>query len=81
MHPILIVALVEDRHRYCLCGAVNGKLHQLCRNCLPRMIWRRQISRSSRGVIRLQAHRRTRGASTLAAATSMLRITGAGGRS
>jgi hypothetical protein len=33
MHPILVAALAEDRHRRCPCGAVAQRPHRPCRNC------------------------------------------------
>ena len=33
MHPILVVALAEDRHRRCPCGAVTQQLYPLCPGC------------------------------------------------
>jgi hypothetical protein len=33
MHPMLVAALAEDRHRHCPCGAVIQQLYRLCRAC------------------------------------------------
>ena len=82
VHPKLIVAIVKDRRRSRPCGAVTGQLHRLRHKCLARKIWRRQISRCSRNVIQRQANRRALPlAWTLAAAASMFRVIGTGGRS
>ena len=33
MHPILVAALAENRHRRCPCGAVARRPHRPYRNC------------------------------------------------
>jgi hypothetical protein len=33
MHPILVAALAEDRHRRCPCGVVTQRPYRLCRGC------------------------------------------------
>jgi len=33
MHPILVAALAEDRHRCCPCGAVTQQPYRLCSGC------------------------------------------------
>jgi hypothetical protein len=33
MHPILVAALADDRHRRCPCGAVPQQSYRLCRGC------------------------------------------------
>jgi hypothetical protein len=33
MHPILIAALANDRHRLCFCDSVAQRPDRLCRNC------------------------------------------------
>jgi hypothetical protein len=32
MHPILVAALVEDRHGHCPCGAVTQQTYRVCRH-------------------------------------------------
>ena len=82
MHPKLIAALVEDRRKSCLCGAVIGQPDHLCHQCRVRQAWRRHTSRSPRSAVRRPADRQTRAwAWAFAAATSMLRIISKGARS
>ena len=38
MHPILVTALAEDRHRCCPCGAVTRLPCRLCRGCRGRRL-------------------------------------------
>ena len=77
MHPILVAALVEDRSRFCPCGAVFDQPNQLCRKCFASMTWRCGQSQRSRNIGRRPAHQLV-GACTwiLAAATLVLRAIG-----
>jgi hypothetical protein len=43
-HPILIAALVEDRHCRCPCGAVSHHPDGLCRECQATVVRRRRIT-------------------------------------
>jgi hypothetical protein len=79
MHPNLIAALVEDRHRCCPCSAVNDQLQSPCRGCLARMDWRRCSDQSSWRAARRHASRQARGPAWIfAVAASMLRTFGKG---
>ena len=60
MHPNLIVALVEDRRRFCLCGALPDQPDQLCRNCSATTIARRRLRRHSRSIGGRQANQLAR---------------------
>lgn len=33
MHPMLVAALAEDRHRRCPCSAVTQQSYRLCHGC------------------------------------------------
>jgi hypothetical protein len=77
MHPELIAALTEIRHRQCPCGAVTDKPHGLCRKCHARVAWRRKTTRTSRRAARRLATRQAReGARIFASTMSLLRILG-----
>jgi len=75
----LIVALADDRHRQCPCGAVADRPDRLCRKCHARMLWRRKTTRTSRRAARrlaaLQAHEGTR---IFASAMALLQVIGRG---
>ena len=51
-YPRLIVALADDRHRQCPCGAVAERPDRLCGKCHARMLWRRKTTRTSRRAVR-----------------------------
>jgi len=45
-HPILVVALVEDRQRRCPCGAVAQHCYGLCRECRAVAAWQQETGRT-----------------------------------
>lgn len=82
MHPNLLAALVEDRRKACLCGAVSEQPHHPCRKCLVRLVWRRHARRPLRNAVRRSAARPTcMRAWAFAAATRTLRVISKAARS
>jgi hypothetical protein len=77
-HPILITALVEDRRRWCPCGAVGQQPYGSCCECQAAVTWRRETTRTSRRATTSRMHARTPKARLFARVTSLLRIIGNG---
>ncbi len=73
-HPILIAALVEDRRRWCPCGAVTQPPYGLCRDCQAVAVWRRETERARRRDAPNWTHARTLKARLLARLASPLQI-------
>lgn len=79
MHPEIIAALANERHRQCPCGAVAERPWTLCRKCHARVAWRRRNDGTSRRAARRIARRQARhGARLLAGALALLSITSKG---
>jgi hypothetical protein len=77
-HPILIAALVEDRHRRCPCGAVTQQPYGLCRECEVAAVWQCETARSNRRAAPRTAYARTEKAGLFARVASLLQIIGKG---
>lgn len=80
-HPILIAALVEDRHRRCPYGAVAQQAYGVCRECQAAAVWRREAGQSGRRVTLRLAHAGTGKARLFARVPSLLQIIGKGAES
>jgi hypothetical protein len=75
-HPLITMAMADDRRRFCPCGAVTEHPSGLCRKCHARMTWRRHNTRPCRHTVRRRSGRQARDrARVLAFAASMFRPT------
>jgi hypothetical protein len=80
-HPILIAALVEDRHRRCPCGVVAQQCYGLCRECQAVAVWQHETTRTSRHATPSWTHAGTGKARLFARVASLLRVIGKGAES
>ena len=80
-HPVLAVALAEDRRRQCSCGAVTQEPNGTCRRCRAAGVSRHETARLRR---RAASHSPSAGiakARLYAWAASLLQIIGKGAES
>jgi hypothetical protein len=80
-HPILVAALVEDRHRRCPCGAVAQQPYGLCRECQAAGAWRREAGQSGRRATLRLTRAGTGKPRLFARAASLFQIIGKGAES
>ncbi len=80
-HPILIAALVKDRHRRCPCGALAQQPYGLCRKCQAAAVWRRETAPTSRRATPSWTHAGTAKVRFFARAASLLQIISKGAES
>jgi CDGSH-type Zn-finger protein len=77
MHYSITIALAEDGHRFCRCGAASEHPYGMCRKCHARMTWRRHKTRPRRRTVRRRSGRLARDrARILTFAKSSFRTTG-----
>jgi hypothetical protein len=73
-HPILIAALVENRLRWCPCGAVARQPYDLCHECQAVAVWRCETAGTRRRAATTWTRAGTVKARLLARAASLLQI-------
>jgi hypothetical protein len=80
-HPILVAALVEDRRRWCPCGAAAQQRDGLCRECQAVAVWRCETEQTRRHGAPNWTRARTLTARLLVRVTSLLQVIGKGAES